>query len=221
MEDGILSKISCDPSAGGLLDLYSGLAEALEELDVDLLIRTYLFCPLPPSSYHVTVWDGINDGNIRSVAPVIRSDWTAFLTGLPGSFATPPPSMQVVTGSALKNWSGSISLKFDRLALWGNQVLMARLQPVEDGSKRSLSNLCAKRTELSEEAGNTFGLDFSRGLSPHISLGYFANQEHAQLAHCRVEDWTDQFRKILSDSRITYQSCEVYGFTDMTSFFKV
>lgn len=220
-KDNGISMIQRNPSAGGPLVLYRGLEEALAKLNVDRLTCAYLFCPLPPSSYHVTVWDGINQGNVGATAPAIRADWTAFLAGLPLSLTAPPASMQVVSSSALKNWFGTISFRFEGLALWGDQVLVARLEAAGDESKWSLGSLCADRTVLSKEAGSKYGLDFSRDLSPHISLGYFANREHGRLASCHVEHWTGRFGESLSDSTITFRSCDVYGFTDMASFFKV
>ena len=219
--DGGLSRVACAPAVGGPLDLYARIGEAMDKLDRDLLIRTYLFCPLPPSSYHVTVWDGINVDNIGSVRPPVRSDWSEFLEGLPSTLTAPPASMAVVTGSALKTWSGSISFQFEKLVLWGNQVLVARLRPTEGTSEQSLVNLSSRRTELSEAAGHDLGCSFSRGYSPHVSLGYFANREHGQLAETRIEHWTERFRIGLRDSIITYSSLDVYGFTDMASFFRV
>jgi hypothetical protein len=219
--NGDLSKIACVLAEGGPLDLYARLEKTVEELDRDLLIRTYLFCPLPPSSYHVTVWDGINVDNIGSVKSAVRPDWSAFLDGLPFSLKAPPASLAVVTGSALRTWSDSISLQFDKLTLWGNQVLVARLRPADDRSERRLADLASRRADLSDAAGRELGLSFSRGYSPHISLGYFANREHGQLAETRVEHWTERFRARLKESIVTYSSLDIYGFTDMASFFKL
>lgn len=82
-------------------------------------------------------------------------------------------------------------------------------------------DLSSRRTELSEAARHVLGLSFSRGYSPHVSLGYFANREHGQVAEARIEHWTETFREELKDSIVTYSSLDVYGFTDMASFFKV
>jgi hypothetical protein len=139
--------------------------------------------PIAPSSYHVTVWDGINADNIGYVNPAVRTAWSVFLTGLAPSLKAPPNSMEVVTRSALRNWSGSISFQFEKLTLWGNQVLVARLQPVEGASERNLTELSALREQMSEAARSKLGVDFSRSYSPHVTLGYFANQEHAQSTH--------------------------------------
>jgi len=219
--DGDLLRVSCAPAAGSPLNLYAKIEKALDKLGRDLLLRTYLFCPLPASSYHVTVWDGVNVDNIGTLNPGVRSDWSRFLDGLPTSLKAPPASMAVVTRSALKGWSGSISFHFDKLTLWGNQVLVARLRPADETSKQNLKHLSSARKELYETAVRKLGSGFSRSYSPHISLGYFANKEHGQVASGRVEHWTKKFTKRLEDSIVTYSSLDIYGFTDMATFFKV
>ena len=65
-----LDKIDCDIDAHRGVGLYRGLATALAEIGHDLLLNAYLLCPLPTCSYHVTVWDGINDGNVDSHGPL-------------------------------------------------------------------------------------------------------------------------------------------------------
>lgn len=219
---GNLLKIDCLSQAEGALELYFRIEQTLNELDRDLLLRTYLFCPLPPSSYHVTVWDGINVDNISSVRADIRTEWTAFLQGLPNSLGMPPKSMAVVAESNLaRNTFGSIGFRFEKLTIWGNQVLVARLRPAGQTSEVTLKGLVEARTKLCEDARKDLGVSPSRSYSPHVSLGYFANQEHGQLAHAKLENWTERFRNNLEKSVITYASLDTYAFTDMASFFKL
>ncbi len=214
-------RIACSAASGGPLDLYFRLGKAIEKLERDLLIKTYLFCPLPPSSYHMTVWDGINFDNISAVHTAIRSDWTAFLQDVPNALGTPPESMAVVTDSDLAHTSfGSIGFRFKKLTIWGNQVLVARLSPADEMSETKLKILSATRTKLCDLATNDLGVSPSRRYSPHISLGYFADREHGQLAHAHMENWAERFRKHLATSVITYTSLNTYAFTDMASYFK-
>ena len=60
-----LDSVPSDPA----LILYQVFIDALNNIDINLLTNTYLFCPLPPSTYHVTVWDGLNVGNISDEDP--------------------------------------------------------------------------------------------------------------------------------------------------------
>lgn len=215
-------KISCPSEPDGPLDFYFRLEQAVDALDRDLLTRTYLFCPLPTSSYHVTAWDGINTDNVSHLHSNLRSDWRAFLQGIPRSLGTPPESMAIITESELAGRSpGTISFRFQKLSLWGNQTLVARLSPVDAASKTNMKDLVTARTELCRAAKRKWGTHTPESYSPHVSLGYFANREHAQLASAHLSNWTERFRSKLEQPAISYDSLDVYAFTDMVSFFKI
>ena len=75
--------LACDVAADPALGFYKRLRDSLTRLDPDRLTATYLFCPLPPPSYHVTVWDGGNDGNVGEVDGDARREMEDWLAGLP------------------------------------------------------------------------------------------------------------------------------------------
>ncbi len=58
-----------------------------------------------------------------------------------------------------------------------------------------------------------------REWSPHVTLGYFANEQRGRLAEACVEDWTRRFRERLGGCRLTLLSVGLYGFSDMASCF--
>jgi hypothetical protein len=219
---GSLLRVDCSTTTSGPLELYRKLDESLGELDRDHLIRTFLFCPLPPSSYHLTVWDGVNVDNIGSVRPGIQADWSTFLNGLPDSLRTPPDSIAAVTASDLmqENGFGAMSFRFDTLDLWKNQALVARLRP-SDRAHESYQQLCRARARLCDTANRQLGISPAQSYSPHVTLGYFANREGGQRANAQVEAWTELFRSKLAKTEVTYPSMALYGFTDMISFFKL
>lgn len=217
---GKFLKINVVPTPDEALSLYAALDRMLDELGRDYLLQAYLFCSLPINCYHVTVWDGINVGNISSVWTGVRAEWAEFLERLPDSLETPPKSMNIILQSDLaKILSGRVSLRFEKLSIRGNRVL-ALLGPADEASGKQLRVLCEARRRLSKVVEVELGVRSSRSYSPHISLGYFANKEHAQLAHACLEDWTDRFQNDVAASVVTYRSLDVYGFTDMTSIFK-
>lgn len=216
-----LSRIACLPEHTAQLVFYHKLDEALGKLGRDTLIQTFLFCPLPFEAYHVTVWDGINDNNASSVTSALREDWGTFLAGLPASLKTPPASMATVTNSDLMALPPfSIQFEFEKLSLWGNQVLVARLRPANSTSEGVLGNIMKKRELLCSAASKALGVSPSKSYSPHVSLGYFANQEHGLLATSHLEKWTTIFSKCLGDTSVIFTSLDIYGFTDMVTFFK-
>lgn len=209
-----------NPDASGL-DLYRRLAAALAELDRDQSLRRLLLCPLPPASYHTTVWDGINTENLAEVTAALQPEWTAFLQGLPETLPSPPPSICPVTEAPLMTQPAApIRFRFDRLCLWGDAVLVARLAPADGTSAARLNELCAARADLSSTARQTLGISAGPDYEPHVSLGYFANRTLGQQAQASLTDWSAHFEAHLSGSMITYTSIGLYAFTDMANFFK-
>jgi hypothetical protein len=51
-------------------------------------------------------------------------------------------------------------------------------------------------------------------------LGYFANQESAQLARARLAEWQTDLSKTMVHDIISFTSCSLYGFTDMATFIR-
>src|SRR5687768_3467807 len=82
--DGLLH-LRCPVEADPDLPFYRGLAEGLQQVGLDRLTRAHSFCPLPPASYHVTVWDGCNAGNLQRVAEPARPAFASYLEALPDS----------------------------------------------------------------------------------------------------------------------------------------
>lgn len=218
---GNLEKITCLPGPDGELELYYRLSKTLDAIGRDALITAFLLCPLPPSSYHVTVWDGINVDNQAGLHQGLRSEWSEFLSTLPDSLHRPPRTMSVVTASSLFNDGfGEIAFRFHELTIWGDQVLAARLAPADEVSSRRLNTLSEARTALDTEAKRRLGVDTRPGYSPHVTLGYFANRECGLLAHDRLSEWADRFGEALANSSITFSSLDLYAFTDMISFYR-
>ena len=202
-------------------DLYRRLAATLGEMDRDQSLRRLLLCPLPPTSYHTTVWDGINTENLAEVTAALQPEWSAFLQGLPGTLHSSPASMRTVTEAALMQQpTAPIRFRFDRLGLWGNAVLVARLVPADLASARLLDDLCASRADLCKAAHRTLGISPSHDYEPHVSLGYFANRTLGQQAQASLAEWSAHFKSRLDTALIAYASIGLHGFTDMANFFR-
>lgn len=140
--------LACDVDGDPALGFYRSLRDSLARLDLDLLTNTYLFCPLPPPSYHVTVWDGGNDGNVGLVPPDHREDLSLLLSGLPASLSRPNASMALAARSPLVADGGGITFRYDRLFLWSNSVLVALLAPADPASADRLADIEAARRAL-------------------------------------------------------------------------
>ena len=210
--------LACDVEGDAALGFYDALRGGLARLDPDLLTAAYLFCPLPPPSYHVTVWDGANDGNKSSVAPDQRPALDSLLAGLPDALAQP----HVMTAPALasplvrrQDWD--IEFRFDCLMIWG--ALVARLAPTE-ASQEAYAEFVAERHRLNASYHEAFGIRASQNYTPHVSLGYFANREGAQTARPCLSEWNALFAERMQGLTVTFMRAGLYGFTDMATFFK-
>jgi hypothetical protein len=115
---------------------------------------------------------------------------------------------------------GAIAFRFEKLTIWGDQALVARLSPADESSSELLRKLSDARNNLGNEAKRELGIGTTSSYSPHVSLGYFANREHGRLARSHLLEWTDTVRESVKNSSIAVSSLSVYAFTDMASFYK-
>jgi hypothetical protein len=217
-ENGYLKMLSCD-KATPELEFYKTLNQTLSLFPE--ISSTYLFCPLPFHSYHVTLWDGINDANVQNVSREYRFDAEDLLQDLSNSFLKISDFFGV-NGQPLKIiMEEPIEFQFDKLIKWGNSVLVARLKPSNANSEIRLQKIEKQRENLIKKYKERFGLE-TCGLSysPHVSLGYFANKELAELSTPMIEYWNEQFLLDTRAHTITFYSNNLYGFNNMATFFK-
>ena len=216
--DGPCLTLACDVEADPALSFYRALRDSLARLDADLLTAAYLFCPLPPPSYHVTVWDGANDGNKSLVAPDRRPALDRLLAGLPDALTLPHEMTAPALASPLvrrPDWD--IEFRFSHLSIRG--ALVARLVPTE-ASQEVYAEFVGERHRLNNSFHEAFGIAAYEDYTPHVSLGYFASREGAQMARPNLPDWNALFAEQMQGLTLTFRQASLYGFTDMATFFK-
>lgn len=183
----------------------------------EILTNTFLFCPLPLDSYHVTLCDGLNDSNLVLVDSDVRRMVEDMLSNMPESLEK---------GNSLYDMlhldmDGALEFRFDRLVKWGNSVLVARITPIDRSSSERLAEIVARRKQVIDRFFEQFGVRIAGDeYSPHISLGYFANREYAELSSFCVSELDAQFRRDISGKSIRFTSCGLYGFQDMARFIR-
>ena len=199
------------------LGLYQACVDALDRIDTNLLTNTYLFCPLPPSSYHVTVWDDLNVRNLINMNPSEQETWRDFVNKLPNSFCENSEFTGWTSASSLsQNLDWNITFQFDILYKWGSGMGVF-LKPADQESAQILKEIENRREDFYEN----FPVKITHPkYTPHVTLGYFGNKESAQLATPLIADWEKIFEEAVKDQTITYHSISLYGFTDMITFFK-
>jgi len=211
--------LACDLDGDAELGFYKGLRDGLTALEPDLLTATYLFCPLPPPSYHVTAWDGGNDGNVTRAVGSWRAKLEEYLAALPDTATRPHDLTDTVLASPLvsrRDWG--VEFQFDALAIWGGSVLVARLAPT-DAARSVYEQFVAERGRLSATYRGKFGVGASERYTPHVSLGYFANREGGQMAMPCLHEWNQVFTEGMRGLTLSFEHASVYGFTDMATFF--
>lgn len=204
------------------LTFYKILRESIARLDVDSLTNRFLFCPLPPTSYHVTLWGGLNCKNITGINPEHRSMVENWLFTLPDSFInTPKEIIELAEMSSLctkRDWN--VNFRFNGLSVWSDSVLSATLRP-DDNSISKFDELVEERRQLNEKYHDRFHVfTDSDSYKPHISLGYFANEESAQKTAEFLEQWNVSFVEALQDQILSFNNASIFGLTDMITFFK-
>ena len=199
---------------------YAKLRAGLEALPLGELAKEYLFLDLPLYSYHVTVWDGLNVRNRGNVRKCYRHDLADFLLDLPHSLRPGSKFTALVESSPLvARWD--IRFRFDRLCIWGNNVLVARLKPADDKSGQVYATIMEHRRALYGKFESEFGFTHWRDThDPHVSLGYFGNESSAESVQSQVQRWTEAFRDKVSGEVIQFNSISLYGFLDMATFFR-
>ena len=203
------------------LVFYKMLANAVSEIFGKAERQRYGFCPLPASTFHVTVWDGLNAGNLHKVKTNEKERVKRFLSDLPHSLRTESPVTRWAEQSPLVSRSDwSITFRYKSLFNWDNQALVVQLLPVDNRSEERLSTLIEHRTVLSRHYQQHFGVPEPNPYTPHVTLGYFVNQSLANLTLPLMEKWRTILSELIGDLTITFPTINLYGFTDMVSFYR-
>lgn len=213
--------VSCNVASDPALEFYRVLRGGLEEIGVDMLTETYLFCPLSPSTYHVTAWDCVNDGNAAQVFTPYQPELMQLLDELPASLSKPNTFIEQPLASELitkQDWN--IAFRFDRLYKWANIGIVALLKPADEGAAARLQTFTKARGQLNTSFRQTFGISARDIYLPHVTLGYFANTQAAQLTTPCVDDWSATIAERLGNLTLTFDRISLYGFTDLETFFR-
>lgn len=212
------SRTGADPALG----FYTTLEQTLATLDLPQMVEKLSFCPLPAYSYHVTVWDGINAGNIHSVAAAQRPALQNCIEGMPGALHRLPEALDFLPAAALlTKGHGPLQFRFLELVNWSDTAILARVEAADAASAHQVDAIVADRQALYAQMSQALGTPAGGSYHPHVTLGYFANR--AQGAHSRplIADWNARFAQRMAGMTLTFPSMSLYGFADMISFCKV
>ena len=217
---GRFEELRCDVAASAELALYRELSRAVAELrrdDPD----AFGLCLLPPSSYHVTFFDGGNQANVEGAHPDCQAALRRLIEGLPDSWdewhelVSPAVQSSVAIGTSI-----GVSFRYSHLKCPNNEVMVVALVPSDGASEAILEGLVAERLKLSDHYRSTFDFGAGPRYSPHVSLGYFANQEAGVRASAKIGELDEMLREHTQGLTVRFDSISAYAFTDMATFFR-
>jgi hypothetical protein len=212
------SRTGVDPA----LSFYTTLEQTLATLGLPQMADEFGFCPLPSYSYHVTVWDGINPGNIHTVSANHRPALQDFIAGMPGALHSQPPALDFLASATLATQDfGALNFRFLELVNWGDTALLARVDAADATSAAKLMAITADRQAMYARMSDILGTPAGSDYFPHVTLGYFANREQGALARPFLSEWNARFAQRMAGLTLTFTSMSLYGFTDMISFCKL
>lgn len=218
-----ISMISIDKLSAPELKLYKALDTAMKKIDPEEVARDFELFLLPSSTYHVTVWDGLNISNIEGPAssPIYKKFNSYFKDAFKSSVEIwPPLSEELEFGNHFDNM-GTIRFKFDALKSRGDTVLIADLEPADPASDKQLSEIIKQRDKL-DKRFKDYGKPLNVELRPHVAIGYFANKRLAvNVRYQKMDEWRETFLHETSDCIIEFSSISLYAFTDMLTYFKI
>jgi hypothetical protein len=213
----------CCPVGRGVpeLALYDALSRSVEAMGRERLTCDYLFAPIAPMSYHVTLWDGINDGNAGQLEAPRQAEAEELLGHIRQGRIEGATFLDPVRQSRLlRSLPGEIRLRLAQVENWGDSAVVARLGPADDASAGGLHQIETLRAELSALYDAEFGVSAYSGYSPHVSLGYLANRSDGAGIGQRIDEWNEIAHALAGERAITFRTASIYGFTDMVTFFK-
>ena len=176
-------------------------------------------CLLPPPSYHVTVWDGINAGNVDRIAVDKRAQASHLLDGFPDSIASTSSTLDLPQSSPLitkRDWN--LSLQLANIDIWSNAIV-ASLLPAPS-SIDAFQNLIDERRDLGDRFLDQFHRDTYHPYTAHVTIGYFGNKPGRDLAVTKLHEWKLIGDQLLNGLTLDFDSASIYGFTDMVTFFR-
>lgn len=202
--------------------LYDHLRTLTGELAASASWEPGTFCPLPRHTYHVTLCDGVNKGNLAHVPADVHDEVSRTLDGLPDSLLRPGVLRRLLADPEMAwcVWAWPISFCAEALVVWGH-VLAARLVPADERSATARAAHERARADLAQRLRARLGVPVP-AWRPHLSLGYFANERAAARASEEVlPRWQEHLRQRAGGLSVTFRSASVYGFTDMVSFWRL
>ncbi|HTU47348.1 MAG TPA: hypothetical protein VMF91_19955 [Bryobacteraceae bacterium] len=195
--------------------LYAALHQFVAGVFTAEEIRQFKFCPLDPTTYHVTACDGMTVSVMKELGDSSRLDVAERLARDYGAMESLELLRRLAPPFEAQPSESGVCFRFRDLAVVNRDgaALVAVLQPADANASRFFEVLRAERCRIS----TAFGLQPSAGPEAHVSLGYFFDSElgglfENEIPRLRVDS--------LQAAAISFYSISLYWFADMQTFWR-
>ncbi len=203
------------------LVFYKSLYAAFSDFAIKnkLLSDSEKFLPLDFSSWHVTVWDGINRGNFKNLGKQ-SSFFSRFMKTL--KYRDLHPEIRSLIEKSIKwiNKAGPINFSFRKIYNYNNEVLVVSLKPADLSSLDRLHKIKFIRSNLNNYFEENFGFATSGRYLPHVSLGYFVTNDAGEKFNAYIQALNDNLAGALDGKVLSFSSAALFSFKNMVTFFK-
>ena len=219
-DDGHGQLLACRGGAHAGQALYAAIADWMQARNPAKLRQNLGFCAMPPSTYHVTAWDGLNVAVLPRANSATQSAMRPWFDDLPG--ATMPAAAEAAyeTRDAL-NALLPIRFAFDALRSSTGVGIVADLKPADAEHAERFAAFQAERLRRAKAHEQTWGWAYTTPLEPHVTLGYFPNADCGRAVEAQMAVWNAELEARLSELTITFSQIGFYSFTDMVRFYRM
>lgn len=215
--DGLLD---CRPDDDPELALYAALAAWQQRCGHRQMLLEHGVALMPPSTFHVTAWDGINAATLAAQTAPARAAACAWLDTLPGTADWPAELPELPAARDAIRATLPIRLRYGALRNTRGIGIVAELEPADAEQATRFEQLQQARLEHAEHADNAWGQAYTTPLEAHVTLGYFLSPMDSERAQPLIGDWDAQLREATDGLTIEFGSVSLYGFTDMVRFYR-
>ena len=218
-DNGYGQLLACRGGAHAEQALYGALAAWMQAKRPTDLRRELGFCAMPPSTYHVTAWDGLNVAVLPRATPDTQALMQPWFDALP--IAAPSAISQPVldTRAALQALL-PIRFRFDALRSSTGVGIVADLKPADAAQASRFAAFQALRLEHAERHAGNWGWAYTTPLEPHITLGYFPNADCGRAVEAQMAIWNQELAAMLDGLTLEFRQIGLYSFTDMVRFYR-
>lgn len=174
--------------------------------------------PLPPSTYHVTICDGLSPMHLPRLGRLRRAVVRRRLASLPGTLDELDRytfGLGEEVGTLLSACRREITYEATGVEARGTAVVVA-LRPAETDV---FDEIAARRAQLLTGLGERVGTSLTTEWRPHVTLAYGADRSTVA-ALATQELLTRDVLAATDSARLRFVHAEVFAFDDMVTYWR-